>query len=173
MQLNKLVPAVVAFGFTLVSSSPLASITAIPDILNDTSNDAFNSTSAGDVLIARRPEIGTEICRHQYVDPHVEWIVQVPEAWWKNKYEEDDGIACTKWFDYLTANTLCGFRQTECFEVFRQWDRGPPSGWLHSRFITCQDPDIKRIEAAYPLLFDIREEYHNHTCRHGIKTYKN
>lgn len=175
MQIRNLGLALTPLWATLVSGSPI--VPAEPAVFQsaldqtfDVANPVNTTNDGGHILQRRRGEIGTAVCRHQYCFFHEEWIMQVPEAWWKEKYHGHADQACRAWHTQLEGRGICGLRLNECWEMDKQYPSGEP-GWLHARMTTCIGPNMPAVESTYPVLFDIGNEDHDFYCHHGIRLF--
>jgi hypothetical protein len=172
---------------THVNGSPVAVTETTPSIINDTISDDYNAAwdekhnAKWDFLDpydkaidgqtfspALRFEIGKDICRHQYCFFHEEWVIQVPEAWWKTRFHGRVDFACRAWKVALMANSICGFRMTECWQMGALFPSGG-IGWLQARLTTCIGPNVARVESTFSQVFDIDTEAHEIHCWHGMR----
>jgi len=127
------------------------------------------NANATEANIARRGggEIGYSLCRHQYVVTHEEWRIQVPEAWWKDRFRGDAGAACKAWKRALQSERMCGLRFNDCFELAPGGGSGD-KGWLFAKATTCIGPNTPFFENSFQV-FDIHKgEKYEIACHHGI-----
>jgi hypothetical protein len=125
----------------------------------------------GDLAAWEREVFLEKLCVHQYEFLYEQWMVQIPEKYWRAKYGGHADLACHAWKANLESYHMCGLMFRACNEIPRgqgiaENHFGRP-GWLQLRATTCIGPNENQFQSSMHSLFDINDDQFDYKCAYG------